>query len=299
MSEITYRTIPVRDLVMEAITRKPGKKLISHEFAERRIKMAGFILGTDETDLTTKIDALHSNITRKESGILSIDANRSIEATVASVAIGDPHYAQNIVPMDIEFVATQPFYMGTQQTVTIAIPANTITQTITLTVSGSVFAEPTIIYSAVAGTGESNVQRIDIEYDPTGETLTWSGGGDPLDLGSYVKFDYNSQIILEGAAEIEPSGVYSRFEPGARDIILTFQGTTTSTSSTTTSTSSTSTSTTQTTTSTSSTTTSSSTTFSGTTSTSRSTSTTTSTTTTIYPGAAGGTLEIIYRPRYL
>src|SRR3990167_4097027 len=94
VSDITYRTIPVRDIVMESISRKPGKKMLSTEFAERRIRMAGYILGSDSADLISKIDSLHNNVTRKNSGLLSIDTNREIYATVASVAITDPHYTQ-------------------------------------------------------------------------------------------------------------------------------------------------------------------------------------------------------------
>src|SRR4051812_28117818 len=96
-SEVEYRTIPARNIVLEDISRKPGKKVVSEEFAERHIKIAGWILGSDASDLISQIDNLHSNVTRKRSGTLSIDADREIEAIVASVNVPEPFYTQSMV----------------------------------------------------------------------------------------------------------------------------------------------------------------------------------------------------------
>lgn len=327
-SEIEYRTIPNRELAMESISRKPGRKLISQEFAERHIRLSGWILGDDASDLLDKINDLHENVTRKDSGTLSVDTDKEIAATVASVAVMDPHYTQSMIPMDIEFIAVDPFFQGTQQTVTLDVPVGPKYQNITLTVSGSVFAEPTVTYTAPAGTGSTPTENIIVEYLSTAETVTWSGGGTPLQYAEAVQFDYANQLILLDGGSEDISGVFSRWEPGSRNIKITYgitttSTTTTSTSSTTTSTStttttstststsittstststSTSTTVTGTTTSTSITTTSTSTTTTTSTSTSTTTSTTTSTstsTTTTLAANAGGTIAISYRPRYL
>jgi hypothetical protein len=228
-------------------------------------------------------------VTRKDSGILTIDTDRSIEAVVSSVTISDPHYNQTIVPMEINFIAAQPFFSGNQQIVTLNVTADTTLQTISTTISGSVFAEPLIIYNAPAGSGKTALDKIVLTYGTTGETLTWSGGGDFLSLGSFVRFDFSKELILEGTTEVEPTGVFSRIEPGATTLTVLYNGTTTSTSSSSSTTRSTSSSTTYsgTTTSTSQT------------STSTSITTTSMSTTTTLAGAPGGNLQIIYRPRYL
>ena len=226
-SDIVYRTIPTRDLVLENIARKPGKKLIAEEFIERRIKLTGWILGTDNNNLISLIDGLHTNVTRKTSGTLTVDANREIEAIVASVSIGDAHFSQSMVPMEVEFLAAEPFWKGPQQTVSLTVTSGTAqpqTQSFAITISGSVFAEPAITYNALAGTGTTTTSGIIINYQPTAETVTWSGGANALPYGNYIKFDYQNQLILQGSTKIEASGVFSRWEPGVTNVTVTYSG---------------------------------------------------------------------------
>jgi len=228
-SSINYRSIPAREIVLEDIARKPGKKLISEEFAERHIKLAGWILGSDSTDLIAQIDSLHTNVTRKTSGTLSIDSGREIEAIVASVSVEEPHYTQSMVPFEIEFIAAEPFWKGAQQTVSLTVTSGSatqpITKTVTLTISGSVYAEPSIVYTAPGSTGSTTTSGIQVVYNPTGEKVTWSGTSNAtLAYGNFVKFDYANQLILEGSTEIEATGVYSRWEPGETTFVTTFSG---------------------------------------------------------------------------
>ncbi|KKQ99018.1 MAG: hypothetical protein UT24_C0029G0030 [Candidatus Woesebacteria bacterium GW2011_GWB1_39_12] len=278
ITDTEYRTIPSREITLESIARKPGKKFLAEEFGERRIRLSGFIEGSSASDLITKIDDLHTNVTRKKIGTLSIDADRDIQTLVVLVAIAEPHYSQTIVPMSLEFVAAEPFYQGAQRVAVTAIAEGTASATITTTISGSVFTEPIITYTPKGGGSNTNIYRIDISYDQTGEEVTWSGGNHPLSNADSVAFDYSNQIITEGNSEIEASGVFARFEPGSTNLTVTYYSTSTS----------------STTTSTSSTTRSTSTTHTGTT-TSTTRSTSTSTTTTL----ASPTITITYRPRYL
>ncbi len=228
-SSVTYRTIPAREIVMEDIARKPGKKLISEEFAERHIKLAGWILGSDATDLIAQIDSLHTNVTRKTSGTLSIDSGREIEAIVSSVSVDEPHYTQSMVPFEIELISAEPFWKGAQQTVSLTVTSGSatqpITQSVTLTISGSVYAEPSIVYTAPGSTGSTTISGIKIAYNPTSEYVTWSGTSNAtLAYGNFVKFDYENQLILEGATQIEPTGVFSRWQPGETTFVVTWSG---------------------------------------------------------------------------
>ena len=228
VSEVEDRTIPVRDIVMASISRKPGSKLVSHEFLERQIKMAGFVLGDSASDLQDNIDALHTNMTRQESGTLIVRTGRQITATVKSFNISDPHYSQTLVPFDIEFVAPQPFWLGTQQTASTTVASGTASQSITLTVSGTTFAEPTITFTSDSGDvagGNTTTSGIQIEYSATGEQTTWSGGGTAtLAYGDFVSFDYENQLINEGSTSKDPDGVFMRWEPGSTTFTVTFSG---------------------------------------------------------------------------
>lgn len=226
-STITYRNIPSRSLSSEKIARKPGVKLLSTDFGSKDVSISGYILGSSASDLQTKIDSFHSNVTRKNAGTLYVDTDRYGTATVKSVAIGDPHYAQDMVPVDIEFLMADPFFRSSQQSVTIAIAAGTATSSETITISGSVFAEPSIIYRAPAGAGQTTTSGVKIEYQGTGETVTWSGTGATTTLayGSSVTFDYAVHTILEDTTEVDLEGYFSRWEPGVQNFIVTFSGT--------------------------------------------------------------------------
>ena len=225
-SEIEYRTTPNRSLDYHKLSRRSGVKLVSHDFAERTVSMRGYIVGTDASDLQSKIDDLHKNVTRKDDGALYIQSDRSSTATATKIAIADPHYAQDFVPFEVDFLLADPFFYGTQQTATTAVTSGSLSTTISTTISGTVFAEPSVIYTNVSGTGDSLVEKLDITYDPTSEQVTWSGtGGDIyLDYSETVTFDYANQLILEGTSSVDVEGVFSRWQPGSTNFTVTFSG---------------------------------------------------------------------------
>lgn len=228
IEEIVYRTIPTRSLDTEKIARRPGVKTLSTDFAERKITLAGVIIADSVADLRTAIDNLHKNITRKNSGSLYIESDRSANAIVSSVSIADPHYAQSIVPFQIEFLLSDPFYYGTQQNVQWTVPSGTTTMAQTVTISGSVFAEPLIQYTApgVAG-GYTTTSGVRVTYGSTAEYVTWSGtqGHTTAGYGDIILFDYPSHQILQNSSQVDVDGVFARWEPGDAAFTVTFSGT--------------------------------------------------------------------------
>lgn len=228
-TRIDYRSIPNREVSLEDVSRRPGKKLISQEFGEKRIIMAGYILGDDASDLRTNIDTFHSNVTTKNSGTLVIDPNREIEAVVASMVVSDAHYAQSIVPFELEFIAAEPFWRGNELTASVTVASGTSNKSITTVISGTVFAEPSITFTSDSGEvpgGNTTTSGIKITYDSTGEFTAWSGGANSLPYSDFVKFDYENQVITEVATVINPRGVFMRWQPGETTFTVTFSGTT-------------------------------------------------------------------------
>jgi len=227
LSEIVYRTIPERATDTQRVARRPGVKLLAHDFGQRTIRMSGHIIGSSASDLRAKIDDLHTNITRKNEGTLIIEADRSARATVTSVGVADPHYAQDMVPFDIEFLLPDPFFYGDSQTVSWAMTDSTSVEK-SITISGSVFAVPSIVYqSPNVDPDPTAVKAISVTYQPTAETVTWSGstGDGFLAKGASVTFDYNHHLISTGSTNVTTSGVFSRWEPGSTDLTVTFNGT--------------------------------------------------------------------------
>lgn len=226
ISNIEYRTIPTRSLDLQKIARKPGVKFLATEFAERKVRFSGYIVGSSASDLQTKIDNFHSNVTRKTTGVLEVVDGRQTDATVSTVAIADPHYAQDMVPIEIEFMMADPFfYNSIQHGHTWAVTSGTVSQTFSITISGSAYAEPAIVYSAPGSSGESIISSLGIQYTPTSEVVTWSGssGTGYLAYGNTISFNYSTQTILEGITQVTTSGVFSRWEPGLTSFTLNFK----------------------------------------------------------------------------
>jgi hypothetical protein len=223
VEEVEYRTTPKRNLESSPITRMPGIKLLASEFGERRISMRGHIIGTTRDDLRSHIDEMHRNVTRKDSGLLFMESDRSAHAVVESVTIADPHYSQTMVPFEIALVLPDPFFYGLQQVITIPVVSGTLMETTNITISGSVFAEPQITYTPPTGTGNTTTSGISIYYVSNAERVTWSGTG--LSYGNNLTFDYTDHSVFEGITEVQPQGVFSRWEPEESSFITTYSGT--------------------------------------------------------------------------
>lgn len=225
--EMEYRNTPVRSLDREKISRRPGVKLLANEFGERSVRINGYILGSSASDLQDKIDDLHDNITRQNEGSLYVTADRYATATVVSVGIADPHYAQDFVPFEIEFLLADPFFYTSSHNVTWTVVSGTDSTTKTVTISGTVFAEPTLTYYSPDASGQTTTSGIIVEYETTSETVTWSGTGATASLayGDDVTFDYANHLILEATDSVDVEGVFSRWEPGSTQFTVTFSGT--------------------------------------------------------------------------
>lgn len=223
-SEIIYRNIPERILETQKLSRRSGLKLLSNDFGGRTVNIQGYIIASGVNQLREKIDALHTNVTRKDNGLLYVESDRSATATVSNVSIADPHYAQDMVPYEIEFMLVDPFYKGTQQILNYTVVSGVAVQSFSITISGSYFAEPLIQYTAPTGTGNTTVSGITIKYTQTGEIVTWSGGGSSLPYQDTVSFDYENKKILKSGNETNIDGLFSNWDPGSNPFEVTFSG---------------------------------------------------------------------------
>lgn len=227
MSEISYRLIPKRQIESDKVLRRPGVKILSADFTQRVVTMKGSIVATSATDLRNKIDALHTNVTRKDSGLLYIESDRSGYATVDNVVISDPHYSQTFVPIEIQLMMPDPFFYAAQQVVSLPVTSGVLSQSYTITITGSMFAEPSIIYYSPDAVGTTPITKVSIEYGPTGELITWSGIiSEYLSYDSSITFDYVEHLLLEGTETVHPTGVFQRWEPGSTEFTITFSGAT-------------------------------------------------------------------------
>jgi len=227
-SNVSYRNSPSRNLDSQKITRRPGTKLLSTDFAEKTISLQGSILASSPLELQTLIDTLNENITRKDNVVVYLEANRSAVATVSSVGIAESSYNMDYAQFEMEFLMNDPFFYGVQQTVNYTIASGTASLTDVITISGSVFAEPSITFESCAGAGYTTTSGISVVYNNTNEIVTWSGtsGASSLAFGQIIQFDFNNHRIIEDIVETEIEGVFARWEPGSQTYQVTFSGTT-------------------------------------------------------------------------
>ena len=225
-SNVKKYSSPARSIFMEKIARRPGSVILSEEFGEKRVRIDGYFLADSEADLQDKIDTFNANVTRKSEGILSLSSNRQATATVENFRTVENPYNVDYVPFSLEMLLADPFFYANQSNVEVTLASGTDQFTYALTISGSYFASPLFTITPPAGTGDTTVQRIDIKYDTTGETIVWSGasGEETLSYGNVLQFDFGAQKIIRDSSLQDTSGAFADIDPGGRNITVTFSG---------------------------------------------------------------------------
>lgn len=224
ISEVVYRNIAERVLDTAKVARRNGVKLLSDTYGAKQITMTGCIVADTASELQSYIDDLNLNVVSKGEGVLTMDNNRKIEALVSSMAIGDSHYNQSFVPLELEFLCPEPFFIGDNYTVNLTVTSGTISIPITTSISGTVFASPQIIYYAPEGTGVTTTSGIDIINNNSGEQISYYNASF-LNYGSSVTFDFNSLSILEDTTESDPTGTFFEWEAGSSSVTINFNDT--------------------------------------------------------------------------
>ncbi len=226
-SNIRKTSTPERSVETDIVSRRPGVRLLNDEFRARNVIIEGYVMGNSPSDLQSKLDSFNVAVTAKTSGQLAIDGGRTATAVVESVEYDENPYNTDFLPYKLHLLLTDPFFYGSQVSANFTLVSGTNTFTIPITISGSYRANP-LISLIVDGTSEETLtKRIDLSYDSTGETITWSGSASDVFLGygETVLFDFNTQLITLNTAIQNTRGAFADFEPGSRNITITFSGT--------------------------------------------------------------------------
>lgn len=223
--DVQYRTTAPKDMRLMPVARRPGAKIIANEHREKRIVLKGWVMGDTSSDLQDKVDDLQQDL-HKEEQTLTIESGRNYTATLASLVIPDVHYNTTMVPFEAEFVCAEPFAEGTAQSAVFTVPSGMAEVDETITISGTVFAEPTITYTAPGSSGDTTTSGITIRNVTRGERVSWSGtGSDPtVDYGSNVSFNYKTLQCQVDSGDKDHTGKFSRFEPGSNRLVISFSG---------------------------------------------------------------------------
>lgn len=212
-----------RSIIRSNIGRREGIKILNVEFGEKTIEISGVVIAVSASDLQSKLDDFKKALTKKE-GDLIIENGRAWKATVSNMIIPDEHYNLSKAPFSVTFVCSNPFALGSSETVVQPIISGTTVFSGLVNISGTLFARPLIEYIAPTGdSGKTLISSIVLTHAESGAELTVSGfgSGTSLDYGSTVSIDLDSFITLENGTVIESSGAFSRWEPGNNSYYLT------------------------------------------------------------------------------
>ena len=214
-----------REVIRGKINRREGVKLLATEFGEKKITLEGVVVASGINNLQLLLDNMKAAVTIEE-GSLVLETGRTYSATVDSIDIPDEHYSQSKTDFAVTFVCSQPFSIGTLLSVTIPVTSGIFTLSGTVTISGSLFARPQIIYTPPSATGQTLIKRFDIYHVQTGQTTTVSGfgSGTSLNYQNTVTVNLDNFTTLEGTTLVNTTGGFPRFEPGVNNFTITASG---------------------------------------------------------------------------
>lgn len=215
---VKYKSNPTRRIVSQSISRRPGDKLVANEWGSKIIGIEGRIFGSNYADLISHLDTFQQTL-NIQSASISIDTGRSYTGTLQKLDIPEQVYNLSMVKYSAEFLCADPFAYGSALTVSGLTASGTTTATINLTVSGTVFAEPTITFNPTgARTGDCGIRAITVTHVPSGETMTISGN---FNYTASDVIDYSNFLVTISGVNSDYTGIFSRFEPGLNQITIT------------------------------------------------------------------------------
>lgn len=218
VEEVTYRSMPSRDIKIQPISRNPGNKLTASEWKEKEITIKGVVFGSSASNLRTLVDSLQQ-YSAVQSLALAIDTDRTYTATLESLDIPTQFYNNTFARFNAKFLTVDPFAYATQITASGTVVSGTVTLSGSLTVSGTVFAQPTLtIIPKGANVGDSGIKAMQFTYVPTGEILTVSG---TFNYNSSVIVDFRNFLVTNSGVTSDYTGIFSRFDPGSEAYTLT------------------------------------------------------------------------------
>lgn len=222
---VTFKGFANRAVIRANINRREGVKLLATEFGEKIIEVEGVIVAASASDLQTKIDNMKASLQAEEADLV-VETGRTWTATVLNLAIPDEHYNLSRAPFMASFLCSNPFSEGVVLQGITPVLSGIFTFSGQITITGSFFNRPSIIYTPPSATGKTLIRSLTVTHVPTGQSVTVSGFGSNTSLGyqDSVTINYDELTALEGSDSINTSGAFSRWEPGVNQFTITASG---------------------------------------------------------------------------
>lgn len=218
--KVEFRTRAKRKIESEEIARRMGKKMISEQLQEKVIEISGIILGDSVSDLSSRVDEFHKELSKVEKNLV-IEGSRAYTATAERISIPDRSYSQTYVDFDVQFVVAQGFANDNLLTATTLLPSGNLTGNITTTISGTVDNRPLFRFVIPSGINPSSISYLNINNLATGNDLTVSGVWNP---GDTIVADFDNFQITKNGTVVDFLGAMDLIETGENTFGLTVSG---------------------------------------------------------------------------
>jgi hypothetical protein len=219
--KILHTSTPDFDLLTEQKARRNGSFIMANYWTKKTIIASGHIIGTSVSDLDSRIDTLKRNLAGQE---LNLDigysgGTRRYIATAKKLDIEREHYNNYWCPFSIEFSCVDPFGRATTPLSYEILNQTTSPVSLTVPISGSVPAYPTLtIYFDAVNT----VSVVQIENITTGDIMTITRS---FAASSTLIINCNTLSVTYNAADQDYSGIFPDFVLGNNVIEATVTGT--------------------------------------------------------------------------
>ncbi len=223
-SEVNYRASPNRDINTINISRASGTHILSSEFGNKSITIKGTIVSPTTSGLVGIIDEFHKYLLLEEQ-VLQLEEGRAYIATCKKIDMEESKYSRSFATFNLDFICTTPFAIGNQRSATSVIPPGNETYSRAVTISGSVYAEPTRTIATQAGAGETGITMVKVQHYETGKYITTSG---TFHLGQIeLVINHEDNLVTYSGQNKDFIGAFSRFPVGVNNLDITLGGTTT------------------------------------------------------------------------
>lgn len=208
VEEVTYRSMPKRDIVTGNIATRAGERFIVSEWRSKMIEVKGRIFGANVDSLRSNIDDFQ-RVLAVEQLNLFIDPDRYYVATLDSLDIPTQFYNATMVSYDAKFYCADPFAYTSYTSVAGVTASGIVTYSGSVTISGTVYAEPALTITPL-GNGDSGLRSISVTHNYTGESVTISG---TLHGSVPIIFDYKNFLVTVSGLNYDYVGIFARWEP--------------------------------------------------------------------------------------
>lgn len=228
---VKHESAPEREMQSLVSTREDGEVLIFERYGKKRIELKGYLVGTSQADLESKIDAFKELFSRPEKN-LDIDWNGSTRRYVASCRQHEfdrDHFNILFVPWTASFEIFSG--EGKDTSATLALNAHAVTLTTpgsdSFTLSGSKPPKPVITLTG-SNWSTSEIKGVEYKNTDTGERIiftknsTWvSNSIIEIDCDlKRVRNDINLAFLVESGFY----GVFPKFKIGTNNVLITAGG---------------------------------------------------------------------------